>query len=151
DKAKIADYVEGKKADEAGQAGDELEVAALAKKILAICTPPRSSGRTRAARCACAARTSRRSRRGGSLAQAQYPNLWRAPPDRLHRSSWLRMLRSVILSSAASIAAFDRMIDSKLSPSNGRRTSAPPADAGTMQRYRSSGSIRMLPEPRWIL
>jgi UbiD family decarboxylase len=34
DKAKIADYVEGKKADEAGQAGDELEVAALAKKIL---------------------------------------------------------------------------------------------------------------------
>jgi 2,5-furandicarboxylate decarboxylase 1 len=33
DKAKIADYVEGK-ADEAGQAGDELEVAALAKNIL---------------------------------------------------------------------------------------------------------------------
>src|SRR4051812_19039842 len=33
DKARIADYVEGKKSDEAGQAGDELEVAALAKKI----------------------------------------------------------------------------------------------------------------------
>src|ERR1700694_1343053 len=33
DKAKIADYVKGR-ADEAGQAGDDLEVAALAKKIL---------------------------------------------------------------------------------------------------------------------
>jgi 2,5-furandicarboxylate decarboxylase 1 len=33
DKAKLDDYVAGK-ADEAGQAGDDLEVAALAKKIL---------------------------------------------------------------------------------------------------------------------
>jgi 2,5-furandicarboxylate decarboxylase 1 len=33
DRAKIADYVKGK-SDEAGQAGDEIEVSALAKKIL---------------------------------------------------------------------------------------------------------------------
>jgi hypothetical protein len=40
-----------------------------------------------------------------------------------YRLNWLRMLASLILSSAASIAAFDRMIDSTVSPSNGRRKS----------------------------
>ena len=88
DTAKVDEYVKGKK-DAIGKAGDEREVEALGRKSStpstrrrcitptspndspnttstpwrarsAICTRPRSSGRIRAAGCACAASSSRR-------------------------------------------------------------------------------------------
>ena len=91
--AKIDDYVNGKK-DAAGEPGDEAAVAALAEEIaVAIgkrrcttpilrrdspntispapsgnCTKLKSSGRTRADACACAARRARQSRLGSEHA-----------------------------------------------------------------------------------
>ena len=93
DSAKIGDYVNGKK-DAAGEAGDDAgdrcawrtrsstrsprrrsitptsprnsrnTISTPSPAPSAICTRPKNSGRTRAAACACAARSSRRSRRG---------------------------------------------------------------------------------------
>jgi len=100
DRAKIGDYLNGK-ADEAGEAGDQQAVEALAQKILAAigkeplyyadiasasrltisarwrvrsvaCMPPKSSGRTRAGACACAARSSPPSHRGARLRQYRF-------------------------------------------------------------------------------
>src|SRR5262249_24831177 len=68
---------------------------------------------------------------------------------------WLVIVGSVIFLSSASRNALLRMIESVLSPSNGRNTLS--ADLfveprpGTMHRYWSLGDMRMLPEPRRIL
>ena len=97
DRAKIDDYVKGK-ADAPGEAGDEARgggarrrnprrhrqgaallhrhrgavraatISAPSRARSAICTRPKSCGRTRAAACACAARSSRRNRRANSIA-----------------------------------------------------------------------------------